>query len=340
MNRIKIICLLLLLVSCLTLSGCRTRTTGGRQEERNGGKDTEGNAYVETSSSLHEDSTEEAEDTKRKNENEVSENRTKENSEAPRKEYDENAAAEILWGAESKVYGEGEGNGFYTVMEDAERIVDRLNDTAEEAATETVPAEQAEEKGVSENAEEADSAMTYFTVLLRDRMDSLFECQRQTVYWETVEDYVTIFKTSLEHELILNAGAYDVSARLLEENLHVDDGWIGRKNPGVIVKVVKSSILGTGVSAIGAAQKKRIELLARDGWAAIDAVRNGRILLLSEELLAAPHLQLVAMLMIAKTANPVLFSDFEGEKALEILAQETTGSIPLGIYWYNEQDGI
>jgi ABC-type Fe3+-hydroxamate transport system substrate-binding protein len=135
----------------------------------------------------------------------------------------------------------------------------------------------------------------------------------------------------------VNSGTYNVSARLLEGNLRVDDGWIGRKNPGVIVKIVDSSVLGSGVFSTGAAQKVHAGLLSRDGWQAIDAVRNGRVLILSEELLKAPYLQTAAMLIIAKTANPALFEDVETEKALEILIVEATGSLPSGIYYYHGQ---
>ena len=151
---------------------------------------------------------------------------------------------------------------------------------------------------------------------------------------------MTVFRSSPEHSLILNAGAYDVSARLLQENLRVDDGWIGRKNPGVIVKIVGGSVLGTGVSETGAARKIYADLLSREGFSAIDAVRNGRVLLLSDELLQAPHLQTAAQLLIAKTAKPDLLADVNINQALEMLAEEATGSIPAGIFYYNGQGGF
>ena len=266
--------------------------------------------------------------------------RTKENPEAQRKEYDDRAAAEIVPGAERPVHGEGEGGEAPRTAKDAEKAADRLISAAEETATETVPAGQAEEKGVSGNAEEADSAMTYYSVLLQDRAGSLFECQRQTVYWETAEDHVTVHKSSAEHSLILGAGAYDVSARLLPENLHVDDGWIGRKNPGVVVKVVESGVLGAGVSSAGAAEKIYAGLFARGGWAEIDAVRNRRVVLLSEELLSAPHLRLAAMLVIAQTANPALFPDLDVEKAIGMLSEEAAGGVQSGIFWYAGREGV
>ena len=165
-------------------------------------------------------------------------------------------------------------------------------------------------------------------------MGSLFECQRAYVYWETQEDHVTVYKTSMEHTLILNAGAYDVSARLLPENLRVDDGWVMRKNPQVIVKIVDSSILGSAVYSSGAAKAMYNSLCTREGWANIDAVKNGQILLLSGEYLKAPYLQTAAMVMIAKTANPDLFTDVDPQQMLEMLCEEATGTLPAGTWFF------
>ena len=234
-----------------------------------------------------------------------------------------------------------EGQAVESLMQSVDRgdvRVNQVSETAEETATQTVAAEEAEQMGVSEDAEAADSAMTYFTVLLLDRMGSLFECQRQNVYWETARDHVTIHKTSPEHALILNAGCYDVSARLLPENLRVDDGWVARKNPGVIVKIVDGSVLGGGVGSDRAARALAQSLRGREGWAAIDAVKSGRILLLSQELLEAPYLQTAAMVMIAKTANPALLADVDLDDALRMLMEEATGTLPTGVYFYCSED--
>ena len=206
-----------------------------------------------------------------------------------------------------------------------------MNEQAEETAVQTVAAETAEQMGVSDDADAADSALTYFTVLLQDRMGSLFECQRLNVYWETVQDHVTIHKSSPEHALILNAGCYDVSARLLPDNLLVDDGWVMRKNPGVIVKIVEDSVLNGG-----SAKAVYDSLVNREGWAAIDAVKNSRVLLLSQEMLKAPYLQTAAMVIIAGTANPALFTDVNPDEMLQMLMEEATGTLPTGSCYYKE----
>lgn len=92
---------------------------------------------------------------------------------------------------------------------------------------------------------------------------------------ETAEDYHTVPKSSDEHQIILNAGAYDVSAKLQNDALIVDDGWIQRKDPGVIVKVVERSVLGSGVQSTRQAETICEALKAREGWSGLDAVQNG-----------------------------------------------------------------
>ena len=260
--------------------------------------------------------------------------RTAEDPEALRKEYDENASAEILHEAERRIHGSGEGDGSASPDDDAELRVSRLDENAAEKASMTVPADEAEETGVSEEAESAETALQYYSVLLKDRTDSLYECKRAYVYWETVRDHVTIFKRSDEHGMILEAGAYDVSARLLENNLLVDDGWVSRKAPDVIVKVVGKNVLGSEVRSAAAAEEAAMVLAARPEWTAVPAVREGRILLLSEELLTAPYLQLGAKLALAKTASPELFADVDAEDALRMLVTEAGGSTPDGIFFY------
>lgn len=336
----KMIWAALLVALCLLLSGCRTRNLlSGPAMPEDSGKEAAG-LSESAAGSLPEEAPEAGSPPDEQEKNGDFGDRTKENPEASRKEYDENRPAEILPGTERTVHESGEGSGFSSSGESPDRSTSKLNPDAERAATQTVPAEEAEQAGVSEDAEEADSAFTYYSVLLQDRLGSLFECQRLNVYWETAGDHLTVFRSSPEHALILEAGANDVSSRLLEGNLHVDDGWIGRKNPGIIVKVVNRSVLGTGVSSPDAARSVHTGLLARDGWSAIDAVRNKRVLLLSEELLEAPHLRLAAMLMIARTASPDLFADVSIGDALAMLGEEAAGTAPDGIFYYTGQGGF
>ena len=326
----KMLLPLLVLSLCLLLCGCRTRINGSAEILL---PDAAENRADETKQ--EESISDESEWTETGGSAENS-GKTKENPEASRKEYDESAPAEIVPGTNRLLHETGEGNGAPAANIEAETRANQLNDQAEEAAAQTITAQEAEQMGVSDDAEAADSALTYFTVLLQDRIGSLFECKRLNAYWETARDHVTIHKSAPEHAMILNAGCYDVSARLLSENLRVDDGWVTRKNPGVIIKIVDSNTLGGGVGSGRAAKAVYESLRSRKGWAAVDAVKNRRILLLSQEMLEAPYLQTAAMVMIAKTANPDLFTDVDLNRALSMLMEEATGTLPTGTYYYKE----
>lgn len=330
----------LLLALCLLLSGCRMRTSLNSPAVPDSPGERAADSSGSTAGSLPEDGPESEGTPDEQEKNGDADGRTKENPEASRKEYDEDRPAEILPGTGRSVHESGEGSGFAGSGENTDRTAAKMNAEADQPATRTVPADSAEQKGTAEDAEEAESAASYYAVLLREKTESLFECQRLTLYWETAEDHVTVFKTSPEHRLILETGVNDVSARLMETNLRVDDGWIGRKNPGIIVKTVNRNTLGSGVFSADAARGVYAALLSREGWAGLDAVKNKRVLLLSEEMLEAPHLRLAAMLMIAKTANPDLFADVKAGDALAMLAEEATGQIPEGIFYYTDQGGF
>ena len=338
-NAKRILTVLLLVCMTASFSGCRSRITRSAQEK---GSQTPTYAPEETNRSGTNPNARQNDETDGEspdeNDADAWNGRTKENPEAKKKEYDDQAQGEIVEGANHLIHQEGEGNG--TPMEDkhAENAVILVQDAAEETALQTVASGNAEKRGVADDAEEAESAMTYFTVLLEDTMGSVFECQRDQVYWETPEDYVTIHKSSQEHDIILNAGAYDVSARLLAENLHVDAGWVLRKNPQVIVKIVEKGILGSGVQNARAARAVAQGLKTREGWSAMDAVNSRKILVLSREMLESPYLQTAAMLMIAKTSKPDLFADLDLQQALEMLTEEATGGFPSGVLYYSDAE--
>ena len=195
-------------------------------------------------------------------------------------------------------------------------------ESGEQTVTVTVPSEEAEQLGEASDAEEASTMAEYYQTLLDDRLGHQFECQRLYVYWETETDYETVQKDSPEHRILTNAGCYSVSVKLLEENLQVDGGWVARKNPGAIVKWVDSSILGSGVSGTETAQGVRNAILGRPELAETEAVRTGRVLLLSRELAESEAGRLAAAVYVAAALYPDSFADVNGDEALTALTGE------------------
>ena len=238
---------------------------------------------------------------------------TVENPLAERAEYDEAARAELLENQSRAVSGEGEGGGLPLTQKDADSRALQLDSAAELAAVKTLPAEEAERLGVSESAPVAETAQRYYAALLQSRLRTLFECKKQNVYIETQAAFVTVYKASAEHALVLSAGGYDVAGKRMENDLAVDGGWVQRKNPDFIVKFVAASALNG--NTLG-------ELLARDGLRETAAAKNGRALLLCESMTDAPQLQTAAALCLAKAMYPDLFADIDAAQAVGQLADE------------------
>ena len=238
---------------------------------------------------------------------------TVENPLAERAEYDEAARAELLENQSRAVSGEGEGGGLPLTQKDADSRALQLDSAAELAAVKTLPAEEAERLGVSESAPVAETAQRYYAALLQSRLRTLFECKKQHVYIETQAAFITVYKSSAEHALVLSAGGYDVAGKRMENDLAVDGGWVQRKNPDFIVKFVAASALNG--DTLG-------ELLARDGLRETAAAKNGRALLLCESMTDAPQLQTAAALCLAKAMYPDLFADIDAAQAVGQLADE------------------
>ena len=232
-----------LLALALTLCGCRTRVIAQEPPAQEAAAPVRIDAAAEAPK-------EEPQQEDRSQEAEPPQERTTE-PEAPveqddgseRRTFSDGAGGELTSDAETPLYTAAEQPADATAAV-GNGTAGQGNIEAESAAltaTETLPADEAEQLGVDESGEVAESVQTYYLTLLDSRLGALFECKRLYVYWETDEDQRTVYKSSREHQIILGAGAYDVSAKLLEENLTVDDGWVSRKNPDAVVKVVSGS---------------------------------------------------------------------------------------------------
>ena len=55
-------------------------------------------------------------------------------------------------------------------------------------------------------------------------------------------------------------------------------------------------------------------------------------------MLEAPYLQTAAMVLIAGTANPSLFTDTDPDRMIEMLTEEATEALPAGIFYYRKDE--
>ena len=149
------------------------------------------------------------------------------------------------------------------------------------------------------------------TALLRQGVNTLFPCQLLYVYCETATDLVTVGRGSTMYQLMVSAGGVNVSTRLTSDRLAVSEDWVIRRNPDVIVKFVDSAVLGSGVSSLNRAMDVRAAIASREDWGTIEAVRNNRIILFSEEMLNTDESRLAVKLLVSRMMYPELFAEMD-----------------------------
>lgn len=312
-----LLCLWLLLV-CLCATGCRQRITG------------DGNGYGEDAGSGSAEADTGAEGASREGLPGESDVSTLKDREARRRAYSEDGDAEVLAGMQALLYTEGEDSEGAREMDGTRR---RLEETGRKWAVERVAQQEAQRLHVAETAQEAESALQYYTALLEARSSSLYECKRLNAYWETARDLETVYKTSREHALMIDSGCYDVSARLLEQNLQVAADWVVRKNPDILVKIVPETILGPGAEDLRQARLVCEALSMRPDWAGIGGIARKNVLVLSQCMMESPHLRTAAAVLLARAAQPQLFEDVDADEMVERLSMEATGRAE-GKLWY------
>ncbi|MCR4805917.1 MAG: hypothetical protein K5981_09780 [Clostridia bacterium] len=241
-----------------------------------------------------------------------------------RKEYDSEQDGEIAPDAEQRIAAEVQTPAEAKPAAPAEAV--ETTGEAEKTVEVFVEADASEQKAAAEDAPAASSMLEYYQALLTSRLESQFECKKLDIYWETPAAFATVNRQSAEQAIITLAGSYNVGVKLEADALTVDGGWVSRKNPGAIVKVVPREALASGESALA-------EIRGREGLAETDAVRSGRVILLAEDLLNTAAGQTAAAVEIACRLYPQLMDDVDPGEALRQLMEEA-GRSAAGTYWY------
>lgn len=200
-------------------------------------------------------------------------------------------------------------------------------DTGNDAVTVTDPTDDGGQTKPSGDGGSVETIMDKYADFLEDGVGRLYPCQVSYIYLEGEEGYQTFSRGSDENQLIMESGCYNLAEKLGGETF-IDDDWIIKKNPELIVKIVSSDVLGKNVESTEAAMEVCSTIRTRPGWDTTRAVVNGNILILSKELMNSDEGKLAAKLYISSTLYPSLFSSLD----LSAMCHELLGEG--GIYAY------
>jgi iron complex transport system substrate-binding protein len=144
---------------------------------------------------------------------------------------------------------------------------------------------------------------------LKDRKDKV------RVYAEGYGDYNAVSKGSGGEGMIRRAYVDNITSEQPVAYPTVSPEWVVDMNPDVIIKASSSSRIktGYGTSDMKAISEYREGIMKRPAWDHINAVKNNRVFVLSNEIWVGPRSP-IGILYIAKWCYPEIFRDLDPEK--------------------------
>ena len=158
------------------------------------------------------------------------------------------------------------------------------------------------------------------------------------VYWEIYTDYKTVGKDSPGDHLLKLSGVSNIAGTEPTAYPKISDEWLLEANPDMIVKVIPATkgIMGPFVNDPAGVQAVCAEIQGRPGWENVDAVKNGKVLILHAALSTTPLGMAVTPLFVAKMAYPEQFADVDPDKKLAWLLETYWDESLMGIWsWQN-----
>ena len=180
--------------------------------------------------------------------------------------------------------------------------------------------------------------------LIRERMDSVPESERKSVYFENSGDYCTCLVGSGWNDMIVLGGGVNLfgdinfaDADTSKGSVHsfaVDPELILERNPDVILYNVYSTAAKSGTSIYVEMDPSEIpdvlsEICKRPGWENLDAVQNGQVYGFTA-FTGNACFKIVASCYIAKWLYPDLFADLDPEAFYNEWLTVYQGAAPLG----------
>ena len=169
---------------------------------------------------------------------------------------------------------------------------------------------------ILDKEDEAEEFIDFFDThmgVIKERTEGLPEDEKPRVYIEWCQPYLAFNKLSGGGQMCEMAGGINIAADLTGEgsphSLTIDPEWVAAENPDIIIKI-PSDDTGYDVDDVAGIKAARDDIMNRDGWSGMKAVKTGNVSLLSIELHDGPQ-AVVAAQYYATWFHPELFPDLD-----------------------------
>jgi iron complex transport system substrate-binding protein len=170
--------------------------------------------------------------------------------------------------------------------------------------------------------------------LIEERVKDLEEEQKPRFYQESGKDYHTYGPGQTNYDTPIACGGISIFADLPTTYGEIDPEAVLERNPQVIIKMMAGSRLphGYDVTDTGPMEELRNAIMSRPGWDRIDAVKNGRVYLISNE--AGGIHTCIWRSYVAKWFHPELFEDVDPVEIHREWLETFLGIEYKGVYAY------
>ena len=183
-----------------------------------------------------------------------------------------------------------------------------------------------------ERAEELVNFEQQHLNLIKERVEDLKEEQKPRVYFESSKDYQTMGPGTSDHTSLIVCGGINIFADSSTKYPTIDPEAVIVRNPQVILKKMYYTPSGYDVTDTGPMNELRNDIMNRPAWDDIDAVKNGRVYLISPYC-KSTHPSIWHS-YIAKMLHPKLFEDIDPVKIHREWIETFLGIEYMGVYAY------
>ncbi|MCL0079945.1 ABC transporter substrate-binding protein [Dehalococcoidia bacterium] len=170
--------------------------------------------------------------------------------------------------------------------------------------------------------------------LIEGRVHGLTQEEKVRVFAEyTMIEFVTWGPGSDMHMKIERAGGVNIFADIELCITGVDPEKVIVRNPSVMLMATYCDSIGFGATDFQPIREYLDRLIDRPGWENLEAVKEGRVYLISKELTYGPP-AIMLNLFMAKIFHPELFADVDPEALLREYYEEFHGAEFKGIFIY------
>jgi len=189
--------------------------------------------------------------------------------------------------------------------------------------------------GRSERAAELINFFDEYLGEVHSRISQLKPEEKVRVYFEQWTDYKSVAEGAGYHDMVTMAGGINIFAGSGVAYPEVSPEAVLEKGPQVVIKNTTPKYAASGYTAADSGEMAalRSELVGRPGWANLEAVRNGRVFVISNEIVGGAK-KPIGICYLAKCLYPDKFQDIDPMAMLKEYLEKFQGVPYRGIYVY------